>query len=164
MKRNLLLIAVVFVGSLLNGQTNYSQTAGRGEPAQIAVEQEFQALEQAWADAVKHQNVGEIDRIQAEEYVFTDPAGRLWTKARELETIKSGSLTIDSFELSNVNVRLYDNTAVVTLRVVWNGQSNGVDISGPQRMTDVFVKRDGRWQCVASQATRIPPQPTGNAR
>jgi ketosteroid isomerase-like protein len=164
MKRILPLIAVVFVASFLHGQTNDPQTAGRAESTQIAVEQELQALEQTWADAVKHQDAGKIDRIQAEEYVFTDPAGQLWTKARELETVKSGGLTIDSFELSDVKVRLYDNTAVVTLRVVWNGQSNGVDISGPQRMTDVFVKRDGRWQCVASQTTRIPPQPAGNVK
>ena len=156
MKRILPLIAVVFVASLLHGQTNNPQTASRGEPIKVEVEQELQALEQTWADAVKHQDVGKIDRIQAEEYVFTDPAGRLWTKARALETVKSGGLAIDSFELSDVKIRLYDKTAVVTLRVVWNGQSNGVDISGPQRMTDVFVKRDGRWQCVASQATCIP--------
>jgi len=155
MKRILPLVAIIFAASLLNGPSNNPQTAGHVERTQAAVEQEFQALEQAWANAVKHQDAGKMDRIQAEEYVFTDPAGRLWTKARELETIKSGSLTIDSFELSDVKVRLYDNTAVVTLRVVWNGQSNGVDISGPQRMTDAFVKRDGRWQCVASQATRI---------
>jgi hypothetical protein len=88
--------------------------------------------------------------------VFTDPAGQVWTKTRELDTIKAGDLQIDSFELSEVKVRLYENTAVVTMRIVWQGRFRDTDISGPQRMTDVFVKRDGRWQCVASQATRIP--------
>jgi ketosteroid isomerase-like protein len=162
MKRILPLIAVVFVASLLSGQTNKLKTVNQGEPRKT--EQELQVLEQAWADAVKHRDIARIDQIQAEEYVFTDPAGQLWTKVRALDTVKSGSLTIDSFELSDVKVRLYDNTAVVTLRVVWNGQFNGVDISGPQRMTDMFVKRDGRWQCVASQTTRIPPQPAGNIK
>jgi ketosteroid isomerase-like protein len=118
---------------------------------------ELPALEQAWAEAVKQRDVEAIDRLQAEEYVFTDPAGQAWTKPRELDTIKSGDLAIDAFELSRVKVQLYDNTAVVTLRIVWHGQFRGNDTSGPQRMTDVFVKRAGRWQCVASQATRIPP-------
>ncbi len=157
MKRMLVLItAVCLAFSLSHAQTNRQPNAAPGKPQKV--EQELQALEQAWADAVQHRDVARIDRIQAEEYVFTDPAGRLWTKARALETIKSGSLIIDSFELSDVKVRLYDHTAVVTLCVVWNGQSNGIDISGPQRMTDVFVERDGRWQCVASQTTRIPPR------
>jgi len=59
--------------------------------------------------------------------------------------------------LSDVKVQLYDSAAVVTFRVVWHGRFKDADISGPQRMTDVFVKREGRWQCVASQATRIQP-------
>jgi len=163
MKRMFILITALGMAfSQSYGQTNNPTSAAQGEWQQT--EQELQTLEQAWADAVKHRDLATIDRIQAEEYVFTDPAGRLWTKARALETVKSGGLTIDSFELSDVKVRLYDDTAVVTLRVVWNGQSNGVDISGPQRMTDVFVKRDGRWQCVASQTTRIPPRPAGDIK
>jgi ketosteroid isomerase-like protein len=154
MKSILPLVAAIALASQSHGQTNLPANTGGVQDA----DREVQALEQAWADAVQHQDAGKIDRLQAEEYLFTDPAGQVWTKSRELDTIKSGDLAIDSFELSEMKVRLYDNTAVVTLRVVWHGQFRGTDISGPQRMTDVFVKRDGRWQCVASQATRIPPQ------
>lgn len=159
MKSILPLIAVIFTASLLHGQTNQAGSASPG--GQPKAGQELQTWEQTWADAVKLQDTGKIDRMQAEEYVFTDPAGQAWTKTRELDTIKSGDLAIDSFELSDIKVRLYDNTAVVTLRIVWHGQFRGNDISGPQRMTDVFVKRNGRWQCVASQATRIPQQQPG---
>ena len=153
MKNILRLVAAVVMTSLAHGQTNQSATAGTGAPPKAG--SELQILERSWADAVKHQDVEKIDRLQADEYVFTGPSGQLWTKTRELDTIKSGDLAIDSFELSDVTVRLYDNTAVVTLRIVWHGQFRGNDISGPQRMTDVFVKRAGRWQCVASQATHI---------
>jgi ketosteroid isomerase-like protein len=114
-------------------------------------------VEHQWANAMKRRDVETIDRIQAAEFLFTDPAGQVWTKMRELDAIKDGALQIDSFEMSEVKVRIYDNTAVVTLRIVWHGEFRGTDISGPQRMTDVFVKRDGRWQCVASQTTRIFP-------
>jgi ketosteroid isomerase-like protein len=154
MKRNLLLIAVVFTASLLLLRSQTNQPDHASEPPKSG--QAFQTLEQEWADAVKRRDVEAIDRLQADEYVFTDPAGQVWTKTRELDTIKAGDLQIASFELSEVKVRLYDNTAVVTLRIVWHGKFRDTDISGPQRMTDVFVKRDGRWQCVASQATRIP--------
>ncbi len=121
------------------------------------MEQELQALEQTWANAVKQGDTAKINSIQAEEFEFIGPNGQIWTKARALESVKSGLLQIDSFEMSGFKIRIYVDTAVVNFRVVWNGNSNGVDISGPQRMTDVFVKRDGRWQCVASQATRISP-------
>jgi ketosteroid isomerase-like protein len=122
---------------------------------ELAPEQIIRKLEQEWADAVVHQNTNVIDRIQASEFRFTDPSGQVWTKASALEFIQSGRLKIESFKMGNVDVRLYGNAAVVTLEVNWTGKSGDTDISGPQRMTDVFIKRNGRWQCVISQATRI---------
>ena len=142
MKRNLIPVAAIVVASLLSlfSQTNKQVRATESpNPEQL-----LQTLEQEWADAVKRRDVGVIDRIQAEEYVFTDPAGGMWTKTRELDTIKAGDLQIDSFELSEVTVRIYDNAAVVTLRIVWQGKFRDTDISGPQRMTDMFVKLNGR--------------------
>ena len=162
MKMVLPLIAILFVTSLLSGQTNRSEVATGTGFRQAAIEQELQALEQTWAQAVKQRDTAKINNIQAEEFEFTGPAGQIWTKARAQETIKTGQLQIDSFEMSEFKIRIYGDTAVVNFRVVWNGNSSGVDISGPQRMTDVFVKRVGRWQCVASQATRISSQPAGN--
>ena len=157
MKKVLPLVAVIFEASLLSGQTNRPEpAAGIGSP-QVAMEQELQALEQTWANAVKQGDTAKITSIQAEEFEFIGPNGQIWTKARALESVKSGQLQIDSFEMIGFKIRFYGDVAVMSFRVVWNGNSNGVDISGPQRMTDVFVKRDGRWQCVASQATRISP-------
>ena len=154
MTQTLALIATMLtVPFLLHGQTNKQEIAGQsGRPK---AEQAIVALEQEWAEAVKKHDAEKIDRIEAEEYTFTSPDGRIWPKMEALDTIKAGDLEIDSFELSDVNVRLYGDTAVVAFRVVWNGRFRGTDISGPQRMTDVFVKRAGRWQCVASHATRI---------
>jgi ketosteroid isomerase-like protein len=155
MKRTLLLatVAVAVAALLLHGQTNppanVSQN-GRSEADQI-----FQKQESDWATAVKQRDVEKLSRFEAEEFEFTGPAGQIWTKASQLETIRAGDLEIDSFEVSELKARLYGDTAVVRFRIVWNGRFRGADLGGPQRVTDVFVKRDGRWQCVASHATRI---------
>jgi len=158
MKKILMLAVAVFAASTsaLPAQTNQPATAPLASLTRT--EQALADLEQVWASAVKQRDVEKIDRIQAEEYVFADPAGRTWTKARSLDSIRNGDLEIDSFELSDVQVKIYGETAVVTFAITWNGNFRGNDISGPQRMTDVFVKRAGRWQCVASQATRIRSQ------
>jgi hypothetical protein len=118
-------------------------------------EQKLRSIEREWATAVKQHDTNKVAQIEAEEFGFTDPGGNLWDRRRVLETIKSGDLEIDAFEFSDFKVRLYGETAVVTFRIVWTAQFRGADISGPQRMTDVFVMRDGRWQCVASQSTRM---------
>jgi|WetSurMetagenome_2_1015567.scaffolds.fasta_scaffold108173_1 ketosteroid isomerase-like protein len=152
MKKTLsLLVTVLSTSFLLHGQTNRLETTGEPTKTEAAI----QKLEREWADAVKRRDTEKLDHLQADDYVFTGPGGELWTKARTLDTIKSGDLEIDSFELSDVKVRLYGDTAVVTFRVMWNGTFRGMDISGPQRMTDVWVKRAARWQCVASQSTRV---------
>lgn len=155
MKKILMLTAVIFAGSalLLPAQTNKSESAGH--TSLTKAQKALANLELEWAGAVKQRDVEKIDQLQAEEYTFTDPAGKTWAKARALASIKAGDLEIDSFELSDVQVKIYGKTAVVTFAITWNGNFRGNDISGPQRMTDVFVKRAGHWQCVASQATRI---------
>jgi ketosteroid isomerase-like protein len=53
-------------------------------------------------------------------------------------------------------VRVYGNSAVVTSRAALKGQRQGQDISGQYRGIDVYVKKQGRWQIVAAQATYIP--------
>ena len=149
-----ILAALVVATSPAIAQTNNLSGSQSGPAGDEAI----QKLEFDWAAAVKSRDVATLDRSQAAEFVFTDPGGTLWTKARELETIKAGDLEIDTFEFSDLKVRLYGDTAVVTFRIIWTGRFRGADRSGPQRMTDVWVKRDGRWQCVASQATRIAGQ------
>jgi len=153
MKKVLLFALFILSADLLSAQTNIPATPKPAEPR--TAEQDILALEQTWATAVQHQDTAKIDQIQADEYLFTGPTGQIWTKSRELDNLKSGALVITAFELSEQRVRLYDNTAGVTLKVNWTGTYNGEDISGPQRMTDVFVKHDGHWQCVVSQTTRI---------
>jgi ketosteroid isomerase-like protein len=151
-KTLIVLTALLSVLPLLAQSTNRETLKSDRQPT---AEQKIRNLEQEWADAVVHQKTNVIDRIQANEFRFTDPSGQVWTKVRALDFIASGRLKIESFDMSDVDVRLYGNTAVVTLKVVWTGSAGGADISGPQRMTDVFVERDGRWQCVISQSTRI---------
>jgi ketosteroid isomerase-like protein len=122
----------------------------------------LQSLERQWADAVVRHDVETINRIQADDFEFTDPAGQIWTKARALESVKSGQLQIDAFEMTEFKIRVYGDAAIVNFRVVWNGKYGEADISGPQRMTDVFVRRDGNWRCVSSHTTRIPPPRNGS--
>jgi len=154
--KNLIASAAILASAWLSiAQTNHPVAGGQSGPATAG--QTLQALEREWANAVVLRDVETISRIQADDFEFTDPAGQVWTKSRVLEFIKSGRLQIDSFELTEFNIRIYGDAALVNFRVVWNGKSGENDISGAQRMTDVFVLRDGHWRCVSSQTTRIPP-------
>jgi ketosteroid isomerase-like protein len=154
-----IIAALIASVSLSLAQTNEPATGSQSAP--VKTEQTLQALEREWANAVVRRDVETISRIQADDFEFTDPSGQIWTKARALEFIRAGRLQIDSFEMNEFRIRIYGDAAVVNFRVVWNGKSGDNDISGPQRMTDVFVLRDGSWRCVSSHTTRIPPPRNG---
>jgi ketosteroid isomerase-like protein len=145
--------------SLSVAQTNAPATGSQSAP--VKTEQTLQALEREWAGAVVRRDVETINCIQADDFEFTDSAGQIWTKARALEFIGAGRLQIDSFEMTGFRIRIHGDAAIVNFRVVWNGKSGENDISGAQRMTDVFVLRDGSWRCVSSHTTRIPPPLNG---
>jgi ketosteroid isomerase-like protein len=58
-------------------------------------------------------------------------------------------------ESEEFRVRVYGDAAVVTALTKAKGKFTGQDFSTQERATDVFIKRDGRWQCVISHLTRF---------
>jgi len=120
------------------------------------VEQELIKIENGWGEAVLKKDIAFLDRILADDIVETDTDGNIYTKAQDLEEIKSGAYVMTSWAQDDIKVRIYGDTAVVTGRTTNKGQYKGKDISGQYRWTDTFIKRDGRWQCVATHSSRIP--------
>src|SRR5262249_30288888 len=96
-----------------------------------------------------------LDRILAADFIFTDDEGAVYDKAQYIEAATK-IIKVDSYDTDDNTVRVYGDTAVVTGR--WTGRMtiDGKDASGSFRYTDTFVKRQGRWQVIASQDTRIP--------
>jgi ketosteroid isomerase-like protein len=58
-------------------------------------------------------------------------------------------------ESTDLRVRLYGNTAVVTGLTTTKGKFMGQDFTSRERATDIFVKQNDRWQCVFTQLTRF---------
>ena len=98
-----------------------------------------------------------LERMTSDDYTFITLRGELRTKADIIQGFKSGSFHYDSREISDLNVRVYGNTAVVTGRSIQKGKENGKDYSGDYRFTRVYVRQDGRWQTVALQTTLMQP-------
>ena len=120
-------------------------------------EQELIALENNWSQASVKRDGAVLPRFYADEYIFTNEDGVVTNKAKEIANITGGTFKLNAYKFENMAVRVYGNVAVVTGQNTIKGTWEDIerDISGPYRFTDVFVKREGRWQCVASQASRI---------
>ena len=92
-------------------------------------------------------------RTLAEDYVAITPLGQVTTKQDTVSARKSGQLRYDTINVSDMVVRVYGDTAVVTARADVKGHQLGEDFSGPYRYTRVWVRHTGHWQAVSYQAT-----------
>jgi len=117
-----------------------------------AIEQELLEAETEWADIVKRQDKLAADRIVADEFRLTGPelqrisTGRAATKEMWLETL--GLLEVKSFDLSDTQITVNGSAAVVFIRANMEWSIQGRTLPSRYRLTDLWVKRDGRWQIV----------------
>ena len=110
-------------------------------------------MERQAREASLHRDPDFSQRTLAEDYVAITPLGTVTTKQDTVSARKSGQLRYDSINVSDMVVRLYGDTAVVTARADVKGHQLGEDFSGPYRYTRVWIRRGGRWQAVSYQAT-----------
>ena len=112
-------------------------------------------LERDWDEAFHRKDVAFIDSVLAEEFVSTYGDGTRGDRAKELKLAAEFNQQIDSSTLDEFVVKVYGDTAVVWFTQHMVGPSKGQRLEVTYRYIDVFVMRDGRWQCVASQSTKV---------
>jgi ketosteroid isomerase-like protein len=115
-------------------------------------------MELDWNNADKNRDTGWFERNFATDYSSVSSRnGKLSTKAEDIADSKADKRVVESIDLSDVNVRIDRNTAVVTgVNHVLGRDDKGQPMDYRSRFTDTFIKRDGRWQAWATQGTRIP--------
>lgn len=112
-------------------------------------------LERDWDAAFLRKDVAFIAPILADEFIATYPDGTRGDRAKELQLAADFNQTIDSSTLDEFAVKVYRDTAVVWFTRTLVGPMLGERVEMTYRYIDVFVWRDGRWQCVATQSTKV---------
>ena len=112
-------------------------------------------LERAWDAAFHRQDAKFIETLLADEFIATYGDGSRGDKAKELSLVAENKQQVDSRRLDEFIVKTFGNTAVVWFTQILVGPVNGKPTEIRYRYVDVWVMRDGRWQAVASQSTRV---------
>jgi hypothetical protein len=120
----------------------------------VSDEQQLRDIEADLARAWLHKDRAYIENVLAPVWSVTQPDGQMLTRATVLGPFFDG-VHLDSNVVDDVRVLLFGTTAVVRGRTVASGTLNGRPVSARIRFTDVFVKRAGRWQAVASHASQL---------
>lgn len=112
-------------------------------------------LERDWEAAVRRNDTAFVDGILAEEYIATYDDGTRADRATELGLVAAFNQRIDSSRLDEFTIQMHGETALVWFTLHLRGPVQGRPTDVVLRYLDVWVKRDGRWLCVASQSTRV---------
>ena len=154
MKRILASVVLIAAAvSLAFGQM--SSTEGKTKGGEAGVKSALMQMERDWVDAAQKKDAARLGTILADDWAAQGPTGPS-TKAQALAELKSGDAKLDSITLGEMNVRVFGDTAVVTGSDDEKSSYKGKDTSGHYVWMDVFAKRQGRWQAVASQSTLMP--------
>jgi ketosteroid isomerase-like protein len=157
--KHLFVLTLFVTGSL----SAFGQTGSAPSPAKPAaktdnesVERTLMQMERDWGQAQIKNDFATVEKILAKDWVGIDYDGQVVDRAQMLAHMKTGSSTLQSEELSDMKVRVFGSTAVVTGKDSEKSTDRGKDSSGKYVWTDVFVMRNGVWQVVASQSTKAP--------
>lgn len=114
------------------------------------------ALESAWDQAEQNRDATALAGLLADSLVYVDYDGSLSNKQQFLASIKSGDVTSEQINNEGVTVRLYnDNVAVSNGIYRDKGVEKGKPFQRRGRFTNVWLKQNGAWRCIASQSTLI---------
>ena len=100
-------------------------------------------------------DIAELSRIFADDYVQYDESGEAHTRQEVLNNLKSGAIRYLSMESTGRRIRLLS----ADVAIVHGSEEDDVE-QGGQRFPvsyiymDVVMKRNGRWQIVASQLAK----------
>ncbi len=125
-----------------------------GATADGADEEALLQISRDWSNAIVNKDRAALDSIMAADYVGNDD-GETRTKRQNIARIMGSAFKLESIEIVNMQPMVFGDTAVVHGVSTGEGTISGNEVTGQYRWTDIFERRDGRWQAVASYGTSV---------
>ena len=97
----------------------------------------------------------ELERLYADEFTAINAYGQVLNKAETIAGRVSGRSIAQSYEVDEATIQIYGDIAIA--KTATRIEAN--TLSGKFRHLRVLIKRDGRWQILATQMTKIAEQP-----
>ena len=110
----------------------------------------------AWDKAIVRKDRAAIVANMADDFRSIDGAGTVETKPVFVDGLMDPKLTIDPYTVEDFDVRLFGDVALLSGRTKMTGRFDGKPFTSHYRYIDIYAKRNGRWQIVSVQITRLP--------
>jgi len=133
-------------------QRSAVSSAGRGD----SITQVVTARQQELAAALGSRERARVDALIAEDFVAINAAAKVLDKAGALAELGHLGYDLLSVEDDSIQVRSFDDCAVVTARETVRARAEGREQTGHLRLTNIWVKENSGWRTVGGQATMLP--------
>ena len=116
----------------------------------------FRRYTQEWMDAIRTRDRVALEAFLAPEFRLTSARSDQWIDRDRWLELALGEVEMLSFTVDEMETVLVDDTAVVWSRISQQAKVGGEDWSDRFMLTDVWVRRDDRWQVVARHSSQPP--------
>ena len=119
--------------------------------------QEIVNLEREGANAIQHSDGTFFRRVYSEEFVGTLSRGETVNKTGFIKAVESSEIQYQSFNASDIKVRIYRDMAVATCLWSSRGTVKGQFVSSQMRAIHVYMNGGSGWRVIAGQESPLPP-------
>ena len=113
------------------------------------------ALEKAWNQAYKMGDARALDEILDDQIVLINDDGSVQTKSEFLKSVKKSDSQEQQVAPESMKVHVFGNTAIATGVFRAKGVEDGKAYMRRERFVDTWVNKNGKWVCVATNATPV---------
>lgn len=114
---------------------------------------ELERLEKVWNEAHERGDAAALDGLWSDDIEVDVPRMPVMNKADVLNFARSGHMKFLRYATSDIRIRIYADTAVVSGRLQRTRQMNGKELSDDWRFTKVYVRRAQQWRVVSFHAS-----------
>ena len=126
-------------------------------------------LLQEFLEGASHNDAAVHERFWADDLIYTSSSGRRMGKPDIMRGLPSDQANkaqapTTVYTAEDIRIQQYGSTAIVAFRLVGTTKKAEKTETTNYLNTGTFLKRNGKWQAVSWQATRIPPAEEGSKR
>ncbi len=143
------MLSICIVVAMLSGGV----TIASAQDQDAAARDQVLALEKAWNQAYKAGDIKALSAILDNSLVLVEDDGSLKTKSEFLATVKSTNVNEEQVAPESLTVRVFGNTAIAIGVIAVKEAKGGKTVTHRERFIDTWINRDGKWMCIATNAT-----------
>ncbi|WP_375418966.1 nuclear transport factor 2 family protein [uncultured Hymenobacter sp.] len=131
--------------------------AATSSPLDSLMVGELRRLNEQWTEATVRNDAQALNQLMAPDYVFVNSKGQVLRRPDILRAVASGRAKAVVNKGFDYQIRVYGDVGVVMHNTSFMGSLHGQSVSGEYRSTDLYVRRNGRWQLTNSHTTYVAP-------